>query len=508
MCLDERPGYHSLEYLLSSRFGWPDYEPASVKSFKRTGEFGGKSEPEKRIAERELYKYNGWDTAGTFQLYNLLSSRLDEDNVRECYDNLLYASTRFRQVELNGFNYDVEESCNINEREAIPRLFELIDNEREITGHTLLNPNSSKQLQGILYGEWGLTHALRDSGKKKLSKSTGKEVREEIEAERFGCKPGKKETVVKWASTHRQYKKIQDISSRYLQGLAIRTLQDGKLYCNFNPYGTVSGRTSSNEPNFQNVIREGYEEIPGIRTLFLPTEGNVILSADYSQAELRTCAKLSDDDNLLGIYRDSSRSLHKERATSFYGEDYTYEQYVLSKNINFGVTYGQGADAFAQMYHMPKEEAQGHIDSWWIQFPKLKAWTTELKQQAKKDGYIQSPFGHKRRFYLITDENVGSVEREAVSFLPQNVAAWLTIMSLCDLVDAGVRIVATVHDSLVADVPIAEVDRTALLMKEVMENQSVKQLNWAKDDIPFLVDISVGENWGSLEELDMESVAA
>jgi uracil-DNA glycosylase family 4 len=155
MALDERPGYHTLEYLLSSRFGWPDYEPQSVKNFKRTGEFTGKTDAELRIAERDLYKYNGWDTAGTLQLYELLNPRLDQDNVRECYKRLIHAANRFRTVELNGFHYNVEESCNINEREAIPRLYELTEHEREITRHPLLNPNSSKQLQGILYTEWG-----------------------------------------------------------------------------------------------------------------------------------------------------------------------------------------------------------------------------------------------------------------------------------------------------------------------------------------------------------------
>lgn len=506
-CLDERPGYHALEYLLSSRFGWPDYEPASVKSFKKTGEFSGKTETERRVSEQELYKYNGWDTAGTFQLHNLFGPRVDEENLRELYQRLLYAANHFRVVELNGFNYDVEESCNINEREAIPRLMELTEHEREITGHSLLNPNSPKQLQSILYGEWGLTHNLRDTGKKKLATSTGKEVREEIEAGRFGCNSGKRESVIRWASAHKQYKKIQDLSNRYLEGLAIRTLHDGKLYCTFNPYGTVSGRTSSNDPNFQNIAREGYAEIPGIRTLFLPTPGNVIISADLSQAELRTCAKLSGDANLLSIYRDSSRSLHKERASAFYGEDYTKEQYVLSKNINFGVTYGQGAAAFAQMYHMPRDEAQAYIDSWWVEFPILKEWTNELKQRAKREGFIQSPFGHKRRFHLITDENVGDVERESVNFLPQNIAAWITILALCELVRAGVRVVATVHDSIVADTPIDESHDVAALMKSTMENIAVEHLGWEKDDITFVADISVGPNWGVQEELDLRVAA-
>lgn len=508
--LDERPGYHSLEYLLSTRFGWPDYEPASVKHFKKTGEFYGKTAQERALSERELYKYNGWDTAGTLQLFNLLNPQLDSDrggSVRGLYERLLKAQTRFRTVELNGFHFDVEEACNVNEREAIPRMMELIEHERNITGHALLNPNSTDQLKAILYGEWGLKHNLRDTGKKKLSSSTGKEVREIIELGEFQCKPNCRERIVRWASAHKQYKKIQDLRSRYLEGLAIRTLHDGKLYCNFNPCGTVSGRTSSHDPNFQNIAREGYEEIPGIRTLFLPSPGNVIVSADFSQAELRTCAKLSGDFNLLGIYRDSSRSLHKERAAAFYGENYTKEEYVKSKNQNFGITYGQSAAAFQQMYHIPIEESQAYIDAWWREFPDLLEWTNYEKAKAKRDGLVVSPFGHKRRFHLITDENIGDVEREAVNFKPQNIAAWLTISALCDLVDSDIRVVATVHDSIVADVPSEESQTVARFMKETMESQVNAQLGW--DDIPFLVDVSVGPTWGDLDELDLtEKVAA
>jgi DNA polymerase-1 len=200
--------------------------------------------------------------------------------------------------------------------------------------------------------------------------------------------------------------------------------------------------------------------------------------------------------------------LHKERAAAFYGEEYTYEQYVKSKNINFGVTYGQGAKAFAQMYHMDETEAQNYINSWWDEFTELREWTIDLQGRAIKDGYIRSPFGHKRRFSLITNDNINDVKREAVNALPQNIAAWLTISSLCDLVDSGVRVVATVHDSIVADVPIGEVDRVARLMTENMALQPIKQLGWDSDDIPFSADISVGPNWGALEDYEMELIAA
>lgn len=516
IAIDERPGYHSLEYLLSTKFGWPDYEPQTVKNFKKL-----KTEAEfeewyaNRLNRKELYKYNGWDTAGTYQLFQTLDPKLDTDkggSVRDLYKHrLLPAATAFRTVERNGIHFDAEEACNLSEAHAIPRLFELTDHIREITGHGLLNPRSPTQIKAVVYDEFGLKHNLRDSGKKKLSTSTGKEVREEIEAGRFQCKVGKtanglayKEALVRWASAQRQYSKIDRIRGNYLEGLAIRS-RDGKVYGHFNLGGTVSGRVSSNDPNLQNIAREGYEEIPGIRTLFLPSPGNVIISADFSQAELRTCAKLSGDTNFLGIYRDSSRSLHKERAAAFYGANYTKEEYVKSKNQNFGITYGQSASAFQQMYHIPMEESQAYIDSWWNDFPTLLEWTNEIKQRARADGLIQSPFGHKRRFHLITDDNVGDVEREAVNFLPQNIAAWFTISALVELVNMGIRIVATVHDSIVADVPANEAFRVARTMKEVMERQPVEQFSW--DDIPFLADISIGPNWGAVEEVELKVAA-
>jgi len=502
--LDERPGYHKLEYLLSSRFGWPDYEPASVKSFKKTGEFLGKTPQEQKRSELELYKYNGWDTAGALQLHNYFDPRLDKDNVRTLYERLIYAAERFTTVELNGFNYDVEEAANILDRAAIPATINLKQQLREISGHEGLNPNSPKQLAPIYYQQYGLKHKLRDIGKKKLQYSTGKEVREEILDGRIECKIGMREKLVRFAEAHQTYAKIIKLRGNYLEGLILRAnSDDGKLYCRFNIGGTVSGRSSSSDPNLQNIAREGYAEIPGIRTLFTPSDNCVIISADYSQAELRTCAKLSGDSSLLNIYRDSSRSLHKERAAAFYGENYTYEEYVKAKNINFGVTYGQGADAFAQMYHMPKSEAQAYIDTWWNEFYELKEWTLETQERALREGFVQSPFGHKRRFTLITNDNIGDVKREAVNSLPQNIAAWLTISALCDLADNGVRVVATVHDSIVADVPIKEVDATAKLMRDIMIEQPIKQLGWTTDDIPFLADISVGRSWGELEELEL-----
>jgi uracil-DNA glycosylase family 4 len=500
--LDERPGYHTLEYLLSEEFGWPDYEPKSVQHFKKTGEF---LEP-KRLSQLELYKYNGMDTAGTLQLHHKYTK--DPELDRGLYARLLKAADRFTTVELNGFHYDWVEACNIDEREIFYKLAEIKEHLRDVSKHTLLNPNSTDQVKAIWYTEWGLKHKLRNQGKKKFTTSVGKEVREEVLTGRFTCKPQHREQLLRFVDEFVHWQKITKMQGSFIRGLVKKVQKDGKLYCQFNVGGTATGRTSSAKPNFQNIMREGYQEIPGIRTLFLASPGNVLVNGDLSQAELRTCAKLSGERNLLGIYRDSNRSLHKERAKKFYGENYTKEEYVKSKNINFGVTYGQSAAAFAQMYHMPQSEAQAYIDSWWRDFPRLKEWTQEVGARAIKEGFVQSPFGHKRRFYLITSENIGDVKRQAVDFLPQNIAAWLTISAIIELVDNSIRVVATVHDSIVADVPEDEAKDVARFMQDTMQKQAIAELGWNWDDIPFLADVSIGPNWGALEELEFEQIAA
>lgn len=507
--LDEEPNRHALEYCLMTEFGWPNYEPQSVKFFKKTGlfTFYGKTDAEQQRAQKELYEYNGWDAAGTRQLFDVYKPRAEEDNVWEqpYRKYLLPAGEAFRTVEMQGFPYDVEEACNLNEREVLPRLWGLRENAQEITGHPLLSISSTQQMKAVYYDEYGLQHSLRDTNAKKLAQSTGAEVRKEIADGRYKCKPQFKSQLEKLADVHQEFAEIWKQKGTYIEGLVVRVGEDGKLYSIFNPCGTVTGRSSSREPNFQNITREGRRGIPGIRTLFRPSEGCAIVQADFSQAELRTCAVLSGEGNLLDIYRDNRRSLHKERAAAFYGDFYTKEQYVKSKNINFGVTYGQSAAAFAQMYHMEEAEAQAYIDSWWNEFPTLKAWVKSVWITAQTEGCIVSPFGHKRRFHLITKENLNDVLREAVNFLPQNIAGWLTISALCDLVNENVPIISTVHDSLIANVPLVDLDGTISKMKDTMERQAKDILGW---DLPFTVDVSIStKDWASVKEYELEAVA-
>jgi len=495
---DERPGYHALDYLLMEEFGWPYYEPSSVTHFKKNGYM-----PEGSNLD-ELFEYNGWDAAGTMQLYKLLEPRAKKDNVYDLYKaHMLPIYQAFVDIEMRGFHFDVEEAANLREEHMIPRLWELEEELQKITEHIGYNPRSSHQSKAIIYGEWGLKHKLGTLQKKDKSTSTDHLVRTEIIEGRFQCNPGKKQKLIDWANAMEIYSKINKQKGTYVEGLIKKTLDDGKVYTSFK-FGAVTGRTSSETPNIQNITRSGHYGIPSMRTLFKPSPGNVIVQADYSQAELRSIAVFSKDPTLTAIYMDSKRSLHKERALAFYGEGYTKDEYVQGKNMNFGITYGQGAAAFHGMYGIPYDTAQEYIDAWWKDFPTIKKWVDSVHIEVVKKGVVINPFGRKRRFQLITRENKSEVQREALNFLPQSTASDFTLASVVRLNELGVPIVATVHDSIVADVPERDAHSVARIMKEVMEAMPKEKIGWT---LPITVDVSIGDNWGAVEEVDLKVAA-
>jgi DNA polymerase-1 len=198
--------------------------------------------------------------------------------------------------------------------------------------------------------------------------------------------------------------------------------------------------------------------------------------------------------------------LHKEVATDFYGENYTYEEYVRAKNINFGVAYWQSAYSFHQMYQMPLDEAEKFIKWWWDRFPQVWEWTLATEREVIDKGELQSPFGHKRRFYVIPSDESGRLHavKEGINFKPQNIAANITLWALCDFAEQVDWRVAqpclTVHDSILVNCKEDHIDETAQLLRECLENAPKNSIKW---EFPYAAEISIGRtNWGSLQEYD------
>lgn len=494
--LDERvEGVHGLKFLARTQLGWKNYETDAIDNYFETGELP--------LDVMEFYQYNGYDCAATFQLFPLLAEKAVKDNTWDLYKNhMIPFVNALRDIELRGFKFDEVRAADLNEEIVLPELRRLTKEMAKIVGLEFFKPSSPKQVNAFAYDTCGLQHSLKSTKKRNFERSFSDPVRVEILADRFQAKPKFKEDLKKFAELHDAWAEIDKQRGTYIEGLIKFVTPEGKLYTTFNPAGTVTGRPSSRKPNFLNITRTGRNIVPAIRTLFTPSDGCTIVQGDYSQAELRVIAQLSGDTELRAIYRDTNRSLHVETATAFYGKDYTKDQYVKSKNINFGVCYGQSAFAFSQMYHMEQAEAQAYIDNWFKKFPDVKKWIEATHQVIFKQQYLVNPFGRKRRFHLITDENLQDTLREGVNFLPQSTASEFTLAAIVELNAMGVPIVNTVYDSIIADVPKEDADEVMHLMKEVMEKQPIVTLGW--EDIPFKVDISISDSsWGEVEEVEL-----
>lgn len=497
--LDERSGegaVHSLDYLLMEEFGWPQYEPASVKKFKKDGII---------VDPEALYTYAGWDAAGTRQLFEVLDQRAETEKCQKVYRNvLLPAATMLMKMEFPGIRFDVEKASDLFEEEVQPELLDLIHQMQTLVENPLLNPGSPQQIAHLFYDVWGIDHALRQRPDK--GRSVDDSARTEILENRYSLKaeaiegqklPQERKRIEKFVALLNRYAKLKKQASTYLTGMIERAVLDPEhhIYTSFGLHKTNSGRLGSEKPNLQNITRDK-DDLPSIRSLFLPSVGRVFVQADYKQAELDVIANLSGDKELTRIFVENL-DLHNIAAERFYGPNYTKEQRSKAKNMNFGVPYGQSAHTFQEKHGIPESEANKFIEWWWQNFAGVAEWEKEIKKLIDTEGVLESPFGHKRRFYLITKENQQASYREGINFYPQNIASNLTLLSAIELSDeldpAKAQLVLTVHDSLLADVVPNYVDETGTIMQQVMESKPRDTLAWT---IPFRVDIQTGPNWG------------
>lgn len=511
--LDERSDeeqVHKLENLLKWEFGWPDYDPPRVRYFKTNSDKVNNDGSWTVDVPNELYPYNALDTAGALQLFDLLKERAISDGVWDLYRNrLIPHSDDFVKMELNGFRYDVNKAGDMLEDEVRPKLNELKVELQMKVGDGNYNPASAKQNSELVYDRWQIKHGIQRYGKER---SVDKPVYIELAAGRFILSPGPENeqaekllraTIQEWAALLRDYKALFKQKGTYFEGLILRALAgDGRIYTDLKLHGTVTGRPSSSRPNLLNITRPK-AGLPNIRSLFVADEGCLVLNADYSQAELRTIAKLSGDQGLSRAYQ-LGLDIHAISAERFYGKGFTKEQRSRAKNMNFGVPYGQSAATFQEKHDIPEAEAEKFIEWWKTEFATVWEWRDSINQTLHRDGEIVTPYGRKRRFYLLTDQNKAAAHREAVNFLPQSIANDFTLSAVHILTDelnpADTTLNLTVYDSIVGNVKEDKVKEVATVIKQVMESVPRDDLGW---DFPFVADVSVGPSWGEQEELEL-----
>jgi DNA polymerase-1 len=272
----------------------------------------------------------------------------------------------------------------------------------------------------------------------------------------------------------------------------------GRVHTTYSQTTAVTGRLSSNDPNLQNIpIRTPQGR--RIREAFIAPPGRRIVSADYSQIELRIMAHLSGDENLRKAFRDGE-DVHRATAAEVFGtsiKEVDAEQRRVAKVINFGLIYGMSAFGVAQNLGIDRATAQAYVERYFARFPGAKRYMDETRERARREGYVETVFG--RRLWLPEIRSGAPVRRQAAERAAINAPMQGTAADLIKLAMVAVQkyldqeklaslLIMQVHDELVLEVPEAELDMVKTKVPELM--QGVAQL-----DVPLIVDVGVGDNW-------------
>ena len=344
------------------------------------------------------------------------------------------------------------------------------------------NINSPKQVGEVLFDKLGLKT-------KKRKKSTGAEVLEELAEEN---------EIARLILEYRKYAKLKSTYTDALPELVSK--KDNRIHTSFNQAVTTTGRLSSSNPNLQNIPART-EEGNKIRAAFVPEnrEDSVILSADYSQIELRLLAHISGDKHLIEAFNNDI-DVHTLTASKVFGvpiEEVTKDMRYKSKAVNFGIIYGQSKYGLAKAVGISNSEAEEFINKYFETYPGIKLYMASTVELAEKNGYVETVFGRRRYLKELESPNMMIREfakRAAINQPLQGTAADLMKYAMIDCYrkfkenNVKSKIILQVHDEIVIETYKSELDIVKQLVKEAMElNQPL--------NVPLKIDINTGETW-------------
>jgi DNA polymerase-1 len=296
-----------------------------------------------------------------------------------------------------------------------------------------------------------------------------------------------------------EYRQVAKLKSTYVDALpSLISPETGRVHTSFNQTGTATGRLSSSDPNLQNIpVRSDLGRL--IRGAFVPEDGNLLLSADYSQIELRVLAHLSGDAVLTEAFQHNE-DIHERTAREVFGPAASAnraEYRRRAKVINFGIVYGLSAYGMAQRLGIPRDESQAIIDAYFARYKGVRDWLDRTLEEVRKTGTVQTLFGRIRPIPDIHSKDFTVrqfAERTAVNSPIQGTAADLIKLAMIKIHrllkerNLAARLLLQVHDELVLELPPAEVDEVRTLLKHEMENA-------ARLNVPLIVDSYVADNW-------------
>jgi DNA polymerase I len=424
----------------------------------------------------------------TFRVSSMLRKEVEEGGLLDVYHTIdLPLSPVLARMEDAGVKIDLD---------ALSRMSTELEKQcdakaRQIhhVAATEFNINSPKQLGDILFNKMGLPKPVKYGKGKTIS--TAVDVLEELAVDH---------EIARFVLDYRQLSKLK---STYVDALpSLVDPKTGRLHTTFNQAGTATGRLSSTNPNLQNIpIRTelGRE----IRAAFVAEPGNVLLSADYSQIELRLMAHFSEDPLLVEAFRRGD-DIHQLTASEVFGVPpllINEEHRRRAKAVNFGIVYGISPFGLAQQLGIEQREAKKYIDTYFERYSKVRDFIYRTLEETRRDQRVKTMLGRVRPIPDINSKNAnmrGFAERTAVNTPLQGTAADLIKMAMIRI-DAELRrrklksrMTLQVHDELVFEVPKKEISEMQQLVGELMQN--VYPLN-----VPLVVDVCVGSNWRDVE---------
>lgn len=430
-------------------------------------------------------EYAGEDADITWQLHEILKPMLHEthtfDLAQQVEFPLVYV---LAEVEKNGVKVDTE-TLKIFSKELENEVAALESLIYEKAG-VKFNIASPKQLGEVLFDKLQLDPKAKKT--KTGQYKTGEDILLAL---------ANKSDIVQDILNFRQFQKLK---STYVDALPnLINPHTGLIHTSYNQAVAATGRLSSTNPNLQNIpIRT--EKGREVRKAFIPRSSeNVLVSADYSQIELRIMAELSQDQNMLDAFAQG-HDIHKATAARVYAvpiEEVTADQRRNAKAVNFGIIYGQSAFGLSQSLGIPRREAAEIIDQYFAQYTGIKQYMSRVVEFAKENGYVETIL--KRRRYLrdINSANMtvrGFAERNAINAPIQGSAADMIKVAMIDIqkdiFDKSLqgKMIMQVHDELVFDVPKSEVDVFKSIIVERMKNA-------IKLKVPIEVELGIGNNW-------------
>lgn len=471
---------HNMDFLAENYLG---YSPVSIETL--IGKKGKNQLSMRDVPLEKISEYAAEDADITLQLHKTFQPLLKKEKLDKLYTDVEMPLVKvLAHMEFEGVNLDVD-FLRQNSKELEKDIEETAKQIYEAAG-VRFNIDSPKQLSDVLFLKLKIPYEGQKTKTGQLS--TGEDVLSRLEAN------------YPIASLILNYRELGKLKSTYVDALPqLLNPKTGRIHTNFSQAVAASGRLSSNNPNLQNIpIRT--ERGQQVRKAFIPRDADhVILSADYSQIELRIIAGLSNDEGMIEAFR-KGMDIHSATAARVFGvaiHEVTREMRSKAKAVNFGIAYGQTAFGLSQNLRISRTEAKEIIDNYNAQFPGVKNLMEQNIEFARKHGYVETILGRKR---YLRDINSGNnavrsqAERIAVNSPIQGSAADLIKVAMIHIHDAlmkenySSKMTLQVHDELVFDVYKPELEKLKAMVREKMV--SAIQLN-----VPIEAEVGTGANW-------------